>query len=78
MGVEVVSDFGLAMTNDRIARMRWHADLAEAYAKAIRLDPRLAGGFGRLRAKHLATVAALAIAELTADARLRGEASDGR
>ena len=75
--VEVLSGAVLDGTESRIARMRWHAELAEAYAQAIRHDPRLAAGFGKLRAKHLAHVAALAI-ELIADARLRGAASVGR
>lgn len=65
--------FELDTTSERIAELRWRADLALAYDKAIRLDPRLARGFSKLRAKHLARAAALAV-ELIADARLRGEA----
>lgn len=72
--MEVLGRLDLDTTNERIAELRLHADLAQAYALAIRLDPKLAGGFGRLRAKHLAHVAALAV-ELTADARLIGVAS---
>lgn len=73
---EVLDGLALDRTN-RIAALRWHAGLAAAYDEAIRLDQRLSAGFGRLRRKHLQRVAALVMQELTADARLRGEASAG-
>jgi hypothetical protein len=52
----------------RLEKLIGEAVMAGAYREAIREDPALAAGFGKLAAKHSARVAAFA-QEITADAR---------
>lgn len=70
---EVTGDFEL---DCRVVELIQSAALAGAYAQTIRLVPETARGFGRLRAKHSARVAALA-AEISRDVRQAGAASLG-